>query len=381
MPKINPDILRWARESAGLSLEDAARALAVTEARLAGIEAGEIDPTRRQLNNMAAKYRRSLLTFYLPGPPAPSARTHDFRTLPHREPDTEARVAALVREIKVRQGLVVDALEDLEEDKALPFVGSVSLDQGPEQIAKTIIDALQFNLAEYRRQRTVEDAFKVLREAVERVGVFVVLMGNLGHHTTNISARTFRGMALANPVAPFIVINENDSRAAWSFTLIHELAHIFLGESAISGYDSEERVEKVCDEVAARFLLHPDELQEIPAELQFDELVAAIGEFAGPRRVSRKMVAYNLLDCGRISWETYRRLSDRFDAERQEAAKASGTGAPDYYVVRRHRIGSGLNGLVERLVASGVMNSTRAGRVLGVKPTAVGRMADNNRAA
>lgn len=381
MPKINPDILRWAREGAGLSLEDAARALAVTEARLAGIEAGEIDPTRRQLNNMAAKYRRSLLTFYLPGPPAPGARTHDFRTLPQREPDTEARVAALVREITVRQGLVVDALEDLDEDKALPFVGSVSLEQGPEQIANTIINTLRFNLTEYRRQRTVEDAFKVLREAVERVGVFVVLMGNLGHHTTNISVHTFRGMALANPVAPFIVINENDSRAAWSFTLIHELAHVFLGESAISGYDSRERVEKVCDEVAARFLLHPDELQEIPAGLQFDELVAAIGEFAGPRRVSRKMVAYNLLDCGRISWTTYRQLSDRFDAERQEAAKASDTGAPDYYVVRRHRIGRGLNRLVERLVASGVMNSTRAGRVLGVKPTAVGRMADNNRAA
>ena len=383
MTAINPAMLRWARESASLSLADASRAVGVAEPRLAEMEAGKVSPTRRQLNAMAGKYRRSLLTFYLPEPPAPSTGTHDFRTLPERTPDSEARVDALVRDLRVRQGMVVDALEDLEEAIELPFVGSARVEQGPDLVARNMMAILDFDLAQYRRKRTVDDAFALLREAVERVGVYVVLMGNLGHHTTNISPQTFRGIALANPVAPFIVINENDSRAAWSFTLLHELAHVFLGQSGISGYDGEARVERVCDQVAARFLLGPDELQELPAAgLSTDELVAKIGEFADARRVSGKMVAYNLRDRGQITWEVYHLLSERFDADRRKGpSDKEKSGAPDYYVVRRHRIGGGLNRLVARLVASGVMSSGRAGRVLGVKPTAVGRMTAERRAA
>lgn len=383
MTAINPAMLRWARESASLSLADASRAVGVTEPRLAEMEAGTASPTRRQLNVMAAKYRRSLLTFYLPEPPSPGTRTHDFRTLPQRTPDGEARVDALVRDVRVRQAMVVDALEDLEEAVELPFVGSARVEQGPDLIAEKIMATLDFDLARYRRKRTVDDSFALLREAAERIGVYVVLMGNLGNHTTKISPQTFRGIALANPVAPFIVINENDSRAAWSFTLLHELAHTFLGQSGISGYDGEARIEKVCDQVAARFLLGADELQEIQAaRLSTDELFSAIGEFADARRVSRKMVAYNLRDRGQITWAVYHLLSERFDADRRKGpADKERSGAPDYYVVRRHRIGSGLNRLVARLVASGVMNSSRAGRVLGVKPTAVGRMALDRRAA
>lgn len=384
MPRVNPDILIWARESAGLSREDAARALGLAgPERLADLESGQREPTRAQLNRMADKYRRSLVTFYLPRPPAAAPRTHDFRTMVDREPDVQARVEALVREIKVRQAIVRGALEEVEEADPLPFVGSVQGNQGPRLIAATILQTLRFNLDEYRRQPTIDAAFRLLREAVESIGVYVMLMGNLGHHTTNISPRVFRGFALADDVAPFIVINENDSHSAWTFTLIHELAHVFLGQSGISGYDGDQDIEQLCDEVAACFLLRPGELQEIDARrLTNDALVEKISEFARTRRVSRKMVAFNLRKTGAINWDRYQELSARFDAERLEAAgRPQRDGAPDYYVVRRHRMGPGLTRLVERMIGIGVLTSTKAGRILGVNPTAVGRMAASNRAA
>ena len=82
MPKINPRFMTWARESAGLSVADAARAIGLSGAnavtRLEEMEAGRRDPSRRQLVEMAKKYRRPLLTFYPPEPPGPGARTHDF---------------------------------------------------------------------------------------------------------------------------------------------------------------------------------------------------------------------------------------------------------------------------------------------------------------
>ncbi len=386
MPRINPKILIWAREATGLSLDDAAHAIGLSgadpAARLAAMETGEREPSRRQIVKMAEKYRRPILTFYLSEPPAPAPRAHDFRTMRTHEPVAEARVDALVRDIRVRQALVQSALEDVEEDQPVPFVGSMRMEQGSEEIAEAMRAALEFDLGQYRAARTIGDAFRLLRESVERAGVCVLLIGNLGHHTSSIDPAVFRGFALASPVAPFIVINENDSRAAWSFTLLHELAHVFLGQSGISGYDGEAPVEQLCDETAAHFLLAAAELRELPVRgVPVDRLAEEIGAFASDRKVSRKMVAYNLRKEGIITWDIYGQLSERFDADRLNKAPRAGGGPVDYYVVRRHRVGHGLIRLVDRMLASGALTSTRAARVLGVKPTAVGRMTTSNRAA
>lgn len=383
MPRVNPEVLKWARETAGLSLEDAARAIGLTGDRaidrLQEMEVGERNPTRPQLLRIAQRYRRPLLTFYLSRPPAAAERTHDFRTLPVREAGSEAILDALVRDVKTRQILVREALEDAEEGEPLPFVGCVQANIGADALARSMNDVLAFDRAAYRGARTIDDAFRILREAVEAVGVFVLLMGNLGHHTTNLSPGVFRGMALADRVAPFIVINETDSRSAWPFTLLHEFAHILLGESAISGYDSDQAVERLCDDAAARFLLDRPELETIPVEgMELGDLVDHVGAFANARKVSRKMVAYNLFRAGRISLATYRELADRFDEDRIEFARRDNGGdGPDYYVVRRHRVGQGLLKLVDRMIAGGAISTTKAGKVLGVKPTAVGRMTES----
>lgn len=380
MPRINPQILSWARESAGLTLEDAARGIglagenAVT--RLAEMEAGDREPSRPQLLKMADRYRRPLLTFYLPEPPAAAPRTHDFRTLPNRETGAEATIDALVRDVRTRQALVRSALEDAEEAEIRPFVGSVDSRGGAEKLARAMTDLLGLDREAYRAARTVEQAFRIFRDAAEAAGVYVLLIGNLGHWKTNLSPRVFRGMALADDVAPFIIINETDSKTAWPFTLLHELGHILLGQSGISGYDSEQAVERLCDDAAARFLLRREELQEIVVGVGFEDMVEQIGAFANARKVSRKMVSYNLLRERLIDAALYRRLADQFDEDRREYPQKAGTGAPDYYVVRRHRVGQGLLNLVDRMVAGGALTTTKAGKVLGVKPTAIGRMTE-----
>ena len=381
MPKVNPQILSWARESAGLTLEDAARGIGLSgEAapeRLAEMESGDREPTRPQLLRMADRYRRPLLTFYLAAPPAAAPRTHDFRTLPERETGSEAIVYALVRDVKTRQALIRGVLDDADEAVRLPFVGSVLAAQGPVVLAETMRRILAFNRDAYRRPRTIDDAFRALRDAVEAAGVYVLLIGNLGHHTSNLSPGVFRGMAIADPVAPFIVINETDARSAWAFTLLHELGHIFIGETGISGYDSEQAIERLCDDAAARFLLERDELEAIPKGRPLDELADDIAAFARARKVSRKMVAYNMLRAGLITTVFYRQLANRFDLDRMEfPQRVAGPGAPDYYVVRRHRVGNRLVRLVERMMSEGVLSSIKASKVLGVKPTAVGRMTE-----
>ena len=387
MPQVNPDILIWARETAGLSIEEAAKKLGLSRPdRLKALEVGEREPSRRQLVNMSEKYRRPLLTFYLPRPPREKDRGQDFRSL--REPQTassEALLNTLLRNVQARQQIVKSALEEAEEVEPLAFVGSASMSQGVDHLVASMREVLTISIEQFRAHKTITDAFAALRAAAEKTGVFVLLMGNLGTHHTDIDVRVFRGFALADNVAPFVVINEKDSRAAWSFTLLHELAHIWLGQTGISGYQSEVDVERFCDAVAARFLLDPSELEEIGASRIIDlgDLVTRIGAFAGARNLSRKMVAYNLLSSNLITSRIYKQLSDAFDAERiaQKKDQDSDEGGPNYYVVRRHRIGPGLVSLVRRMMASGILSVPKAGTVLGVKPTAVDNLVGSNRAA
>jgi Zn-dependent peptidase ImmA (M78 family) len=383
MPNVNPGILKWARETAGLSRDEAAAKLGLSDAaRLEALEEGERAPTRRQLVLMSDRYHRPLLTFYLAKPPRSSDKGQDFRTLPEgHAPGAEALLDALLRDVLARQGLVRSALEEAEEDQPLAFVGSARMRDGLDPVVDAMRAALGVSLDEFRRQRTAADAFKVLRAGAERAGVFVLLLGNLGTYHTDLDARVFRGFALADPVAPFVVVNENDSKAAWSFTLLHELAHIWLGETGVSGYDGEAGIERFCDEVAARFLLHPAELTDISPRKADEpgDLKERIGQFAVARNLSRKMVAYNLLRSNFITARIYRLLSEDFDAERLEQKKLGGSA--DYYTVRRHRVGPGLVQFVRRMMASGVLSTTKAGRVLGVKPTSVERLVVGGRAA
>ena len=386
MPKVNPTILVWARETAGLARGEAAKKLGIGNSdRLRAFEEGSLEPTRKQLLSMSEKYRRPLLIFYLPEPPREKDRGHDFRSLPEPPPiGSEAILNTLLRNVQARQQLVRAALEEADEASEISFVDSVTVAVGAEQLAENIRDTLNVTLDGFRTQNNPTEAFAYLRSAAEKCGIFVLLMGNLGTHHTNIDPRSFRGFALADKVAPFIVINENDSRAAWSFTLLHELAHIWLGQTGISGYGSEVEVEKFCDLVAARFLLASDELNEISvANVDFTTLKEEIGAFASDRNLSRKMVAYNLLSSGLIGPRLYQSLSDDLDADRvkRKSEEGASEGGPNYYVVRRHRIGQGLVSFVRRMVASGTLSATKAGTVLGVKATAVSRLVGQSQTA
>jgi Zn-dependent peptidase ImmA (M78 family) len=277
------------------------------------------------------------------------------------------------------------ALEETEEAIPRRYVNSARMTDGVEPLVASMRDVLGVGRNQFRAQKSFGDAFAILRAGAEKAGIFVLLLGNLGTHHSDIDVSVFRGFAIADDVAPFVVINEKDSRAAWSFTLLHELAHIWLGQSGISGYGSENEVEKFCDSVAAAFLLDPQELQQINAvrrTVNFQHLVDEIGTFASERNLSRKMVAYNLLRANLITARMYGELAQQFDTDRiTQKEEAKGEGGPDYYIVRRHRVGPALVSLVRRMVAVGALSTPKAGKVLGVKATAVDRLVGHDRAA
>src|SRR2546430_2131992 len=210
--------------------------------------------SRPLLLKMAQTYRRPLVTFYMSAPPRKGDRGEDFRNVPDRQTNAEALVDALVRDIRARQSIVRTILLDEEEAQPLPFVGSIAMTAGVAEVLAWIRQPVRLDLAEFRAQATPESASALLRSKVEAAGIFVLLVGNLGSHHTAIDVAAFRGFALADPIAPFVVINDQDARAAWSFTLVHELAHIWLGTTGVSGAFADAQIERFCNSIAGSFL-------------------------------------------------------------------------------------------------------------------------------
>jgi Zn-dependent peptidase ImmA (M78 family)/transcriptional regulator with XRE-family HTH domain len=395
MPKVNPDIIRWARETAGLTLEEAATKLDLHQARgvsavdrLAALESGADQPTRPLLTRMAKQYRRPLLTFYMTAPPRKGDRGQDFRTLPADHSDIdEALLDALIRDVKARQSMVRALLEDEEDTVPLPFVGSARMSQGVSVVLPSIQKTIQLDIAAFRAEGSPSDAFNLLRDRVEAAGVFVLLIGNLGSYHTALDLETFRGFALADDIAPFVIINDQDADSARSFTLVHELVHIWLGQTGVSASRAEISIEKFCNDVASEFLLPSSELQQLAVNHRTDleSAQTRISDFARNRNLSASMVAYKLHRMGTIDFETWKSLSETFrrmwlDHRKQQRilAREEESHGPTYYPVRRHRIGKALLELVSSMMNAGAITTSKAATVLGVKAKNVQNLLDTS---
>ena len=395
MPKVNPEILTWARETAGLTREEAARKLGFQDSKrsssaekLEALESGDKEPTRTQLAKMADQYRRPLLTFYLSKPPPKADRGADFRTLPaDYSARDDALLDALVRDIHARQSMVRAVLEEEEEVAPLAFIGSHKIEDGREVVLATLRWLLGIELATYRNQRSPKEAFDLLRTHTEKTGVFVLLQGNLGTYHTDMDTETFRGFSIADDIAPFVVINPNDAKPALSFTLLHELVHLLLGQTGVSAARAENDTEQFCDRVAGEFLLPAQELVELSFNGNGDlnEVSERISEFANKRNLSRTMVAYNAYLANYISQETFRQLSSVYrqqwirDRESARAQAREREVRINPNVTRRYQMGASLLSLVRRTLSAGDLTTVKAATVLGVKPVRVQSLLDNFR--
>ena len=385
MPSVNPAIMVWARETAGLTLEEAAKKLDFHNSsrssaveKLARIEQGQKAPSRPQLVKMAGQYRRPLLTFYLSKPPQTGKRGVDFRTLPQSsDAAKEVLLDTLIREIRARQSMVRVMMEDEDEAESLPFVGSHRIEDGRAAVLESLQALLNFNAAGYRAQPSASAAFDLLRRKAEDAGIFVLLKGDLGNYVTALDTTVFRGFSIADEVAPFIVINDQDARPAWSFTLLHETAHLLLGHTGISGSNADNEVERFCNDVAGEFLLPAKELNRLALDNrgEIGAIAERVSALANDFNVSRAMVAYKAYRSSLISQDTHNQLNaiyrQAWHEERKRSRAEERERKISYYTLRRHRLGNRIIGLAERMMAADALSTSKAAQILGVKPRQV----------
>lgn len=377
MPSVNPKILTWARGSAGLNVEQAVRKLRIAPLRLANLESGKIHPTSAMLERMAKVYRQPLIAFYMVNPPHECDYGVDFRAQHsvHKATNLDANLKALIRDIRVSQGILKAALEDEEEASNLPFVASLKTSDGVAKVVTQLHSVVGMSAPQYYAMSKPASAFNLLRDRTHDAGVFVLLKNDLGSYHSKIDLDQFRGFVIADAMAPFVVINGQDAKSALSFTLLHELAHLILGNTGISGMDSENDIEKFCNDVASNFLLPTDELKNLQLGLatEFATVADRIGMFSKKRNLSRSMVAYRAWRSGKITFQSYRSLNERFRNEWHQSAKnrrdSSGErqGGPGYYVRHKYQIGKKLIDTTQELLLSGALTTLKAAKILNVK--------------
>jgi hypothetical protein len=162
-------------------------------------------------------------------PPKRGDRGEDFRTVSGTVSARDnGTLDALLCDVGARQQMLRQVLEDEEEARMLPFVGSARIEHGAKTVAASLRAALEVTNEQQKRKRGPRGLFTLLRSSVERIGVYVLLLGDVGSHHSGIGEDVFREFALANDVAPFIVVDDNDADAKTvrTFTLMCELGPI-----------------------------------------------------------------------------------------------------------------------------------------------------------
>ena len=217
-------------------------------------------PTLKQLESFAKATHTPMGYLFLPEPPVERVPIPDFRTLASvRLERPSPDLLDTIYLCQQRQEWFREFART-EGQAPRPFVGSTKLENDIVEIAASLRTALRFDIETRRKIPTWTDALRQFIGQADGLGVLVMVSGVVGsNNRRKLNPEEFRGFALADSLAPLIFVNGADSKAAQMFTLAHELAHIWLGESALSDSQAAEvpdnRVERWCNQVAAELLV------------------------------------------------------------------------------------------------------------------------------
>lgn len=314
---VRPELLRWARQRSGLS----AVSLASRFPRLDAWETGDARPTLKQIERFAKATYTPVGTFFLERPPEERVPIPDLRTVagePVGRPTPNLLDTIYI--CQQRQEWYHNFARSTGEER-LSFVGSARTTDDVVATAERMRASLRFDLEECRRIGTWTEALRRFSEQADDLGILVMCNGVvLNNNHRRLDPDEFRGFALADEFAPVVFVNGADTKAAQMFTLAHELAHIWLGQSALSDAEAvslpDREVERWCNQVAAELLVPLDALRD-----EFDpdaELEIEMARLARRFKTSTLVVLRRIYDAGGLTrqamWDAYRREEDRLRA-------------------------------------------------------------------
>ncbi|OYT13786.1 MAG: hypothetical protein B6I19_03230 [Bacteroidetes bacterium 4572_114] len=373
---ITAKVFKWARESAKVTEEIAASKVTVPVDKFREWEAGDSFPTIRQAQSLAKAYKRPFALFFLPDIPNDFQPLQDFRKAGSKELSTSS--IFIIREIQQKQAWISEVNAENRED-IVPFVGRFSSKDNPVLVAQDILSTLNINPLNYNTNNPI---LKWIDKA-ESNGIFISRTSFI-HSRLKLDSNEIQGFAIADNYAPFVFVNSDDWNAPQLFTLVHELAHIWIAETGISN-DLEPSIKKVkdynpielfCNEVAANALI-PKEFVENLDTIAF---TSAQETFKNAKiiGVSSFALLVRALNLNVISFNSYKKLKIEADFEfnefqKREAEKKARqkqkekSGGPNYFLLQLNRNSRLFTQTVLDAFRGGYIEPTQASSLLNVK--------------
>jgi Zn-dependent peptidase ImmA (M78 family)/DNA-binding XRE family transcriptional regulator len=316
-----PGVLRWARESVGLTVADVACRLGVTRETVTKWEAGEREVLISRLEALAHLYRRPLAALFLPAPPETAPLPHDFRTLPAGAKAPLSRETLLsIREARRIQRVARELAADLGQVPTAigPAVGSHG---SPEHLAARERERIGITVVEQRSWRRPDIALRRWREVMENLGILVLQFP--------MPMEDARGFSLSEDSPPVLVLNSGDAANARIFTLFHEYAHVLRGSSAlcIPAVSAEtlahgEHEEVFCNAFAGAFLAPREAFTDALAGRRADDQVVA--ELAAEFSVSQHVILHRLKGLELLSRAAFEHRLHQLEVRQAETIRPKG---------------------------------------------------------
>lgn len=374
---VTPSVMRWARERARLTLEEAAARIGRPAEEIEAWERDEKRPSLAQARKASEAYKRSLAVFYLPEPPEEFDTLKDFRQLPGKKTaDYSPELALIIRQLQSRQ----DWLREYRIRHGAPpvaLVGAATSSDSSGELAESIRATLGMTIEEQFSCADPRTALNVWISKAEGLGVCVCREGK-------VDLEEARGIALADEYAPFIYVNATDSYAGRQFTLLHELVHLWINEPGLSNLANIKKApqspdaatEAFCNRTAALTLVPPTEFASEWARQASDEtLDERIAAIARRFSVSEEVIARRLLDTDVISQADYVRLRAAYQ-ERWTEHKDQNKGGGNYYLNALSFNGHAFTRTVLSARYSGEITVREASLALGVKANNLRELAE-----
>ena len=361
--EVNPERLRWARDRAGLDADRLTRKFPKYEEW----EAGTARPTLKQLEAVAKATHAPVGLFFMSEPWDEPVPIPDFRVLGNR-PMSRPSVDLLetVYLCQQRQEWYRDFAR-LERIDPPALVRIATTRSDVETTARMMREALGFDVDHRSQLSTWVDALRLFVAQADASGILVMVNGIVGNNTTRrLDPAEFRGFALADDLAPLVFVNGADTKAAQMFTLAHELAHICLGESALSDIEAvvkpSHSIELWCDRVAAELL--------VPGAILANEFRASVDLSA---EVSRLGATFQSEHTSRPAKSV--RLGSALDREAFEAAywgeldrlATVSQGGGNFHPTLRMRVGRRFGKALVDSTLGGRTSFTESFRLLGIR--------------
>lgn len=298
---INTDILSWAISRAGYKIADLEKKFP----RISEWLHQEKFPSLRQLSLIAKSLKIPFGYFFLNEIPKEKEQIPFFRSKGGFV-NTSLNVKETVNILKQRQSWLEDYLKEDGFEK-LSFVGKYNTDTNYIKFVNDIRKTLKVGKEWARGHKDFDTTLSYITEKIEEAGIIVVFNSVVGNNNSRkIPVDECRGFVLISAYSPFIFINSADYKGAQLFTLIHELAHIWLG--AESGVDmnklipSNDPIEILCNEIAAEFLVPADIFVRLWNEAPDIDRIAKFF------KVSRVVIARRALDLQLMSYSEYEKF-------------------------------------------------------------------------